>query len=80
MQSNIVNNNVKSGSLTQVYPSLNMRKANPSSVNYRLNEVSHFTVFFQNDLHIFVVYIHPSLNIERKRFFMALRFTNVIIR
>lgn len=77
---NIVNNNARGGSLIQVHPSLKMGKANSPRVNNPLNEVTHFTIPFQNNLlHIFLVYIHPTSKIEENLFIMASRFKYAII-
>ena len=69
---NIVNQNVRGGSLIQVSPNLRPRKANPPAVNNPLNEISHFAIPFQKDfLHIFLCYIHPTSAIEESLFTKA---------
>ena len=77
---NMINNNVRGGTLVQMHPALKMGKANPPRINNPLNEATHFTIPFQEDLlHVFVVYIHPTSNIEESIFMMAARFKYAMI-
>lgn len=69
---NIVNNNVRGGNLVQIHPGLKMSKNNPPKINNPLCEATHFTIPFLDDkLHIFLVYIHPTANIEQTIFTKA---------
>lgn len=77
---NIVNHNIRGGSLVQVHPNLKMGKANPPQINNPLNNALHFTLPFQDDkLHIFLIYIHPSSNIEENIFTKATQYKYAII-
>ena len=77
---NIVNNNIRGGSLVQVHPNLKMGKANAPQINNPLNNALHFTIPFQDDkLHIFLIYIHPSSNIEENIFSKAMQYKYAMI-
>lgn len=77
---NMVNNNTRGGSLVQVDPTLKMNKENPPRINNPLNEATHFSIQFQGDkLHILLVYIHPTSNIEETIFTKAALYKYCII-
>lgn len=66
---NIVNINTRGGSLIQCHPGLNKKKQNPPRMNNPRNEALHVSVPFLGDnLHIFLVYIHPDSLIEQSFF------------
>lgn len=77
---NIVNNNVRGGNLVQIHPGLKMRKDNPPRINNPLCEATHFTIpFLEDKLHIFLVYIHPTANIEQTIFTKAALYKYCVI-
>lgn len=62
---NVVNANIRGGSLVQANSNLKLGKANPPVINNNLNSCLHFTIPFQaNKLHVFLVYIHPTSPID----------------
>lgn len=80
LQGNLITNIPRGGSILQTDPSLNMGKANPPKLNNLLNECLHITIPFQNDnLHIFLVYIHPTSKIEENIFVKASLYKYAII-
>lgn len=69
---NIINRNLRGGSLVQIHPDLKMGKSNAPRINNPLNNAIHFTIPFKNDyLHVFLVYIHPTSDIEESIYIMA---------
>lgn len=62
---NVVNTNLRGGSIIQMHPRLKLGKSNPPSINSPLNDCLHVTTPFRDEqLHIFLVYIHPTSLIE----------------
>lgn len=77
---NIVNRNVRGGSLVQINPRLKMKKCNSPRINNPLNECIHFAVPFKEDvIHIFLIYIHATSRIENSILIMASLFKYAII-
>ncbi|XP_045460096.1 uncharacterized protein LOC123670624 isoform X1 [Harmonia axyridis] len=73
-------NNTRGGSLVQCHPSLKMGKNNCPVINNNLNEALHFTTpFKEENLHIFLVYIHPRAKIEETIFTKAALYKYSII-
>lgn len=66
---NIVNTNVRGGSLIQIHPKHKLNKSNALSINNPLNECLHISTPFQGELlHIFLIYNHPTSLIEEAIF------------
>lgn len=62
---NIVNTNIRGGSLIQLHPDFKMIRANSPAINNVLNDCLHVAIPFLNEkLHIFLAYIHPTSMIE----------------
>lgn len=78
---NVVNTNVRGGSLIQCAKHLKIGKANPPHFNNPLNETIHCTIPFKNNkIHIFLTYIHPnSATIEDNLFVKASQYEYAII-
>lgn len=77
---NVVNRNIRGGSLVQINPVFKMTKRNSPCIGNILNDVLHFSIPFQDEgLHIFLAYIHPHSPIEETIFTMALRYKYVLI-
>lgn len=77
---NIANTNIRGGSLVQAYPNLKLGKKNAPRINNPLNNCLHFTMAFNGEiLHTFLVYIHPTSQIEETIFTMAAQCKYAII-
>lgn len=77
---NILNRNVRGGSLIQASKEIKLGKANPPSINNPANDTLHCTIPFLDDkLHIFLSYIHPNSIIEENIFIKAVQYKYVII-
>lgn len=62
---NVLNENIRGGSLVQAAQSMNLGKANPPRLNNPSNNCIHFTIpYHRNRLHIFLVYAHSLSIIE----------------
>lgn len=69
---NVVNTNLRGGSLIQLHPCFKLNKTNPPAINNALNSCLHITTPFLDDrLHIFLTYIHPMSLIEENIFIKA---------
>lgn len=69
---NIVNTNLRGGSLIQLNPRFKLIKTNAPAINNPLNDCLHIAVPFKNDqLHLFLVYFHPNSLIEETVFTKA---------
>lgn len=69
---NIVNTNLRGGSLIQLHPRFQLIKTNAPSINNPLNDCIHVAIPFKNDqLHLFLVYFHPNSLIEETVFTKA---------
>lgn len=75
-----ITNKTRGGSLILLKPTIPLGKANPPSINRPLNECLHFTIPFDNEqIHIFLVYIHPHQPLEKNIFSKAAQYKYVII-
>ena len=62
---NILNTKIRGGALVQANPEVKMGKANPPVINNYPNNCIHVTFpFRKTKIHIFLVYIHPTSEIE----------------
>lgn len=77
---NIVNTNIRGGSLVQAKQQVKLGKANPPAINNTLNSCLHFTIpFRKSKLHILLVYIHPTSLIEETIFTKAALYEYCVI-
>lgn len=77
-----VSNNTCGGSLVQCHSNLNISKNNAHSLNNNLNEAIYFSIPFKIEkLHIFLIYIHPHLEIEETIFTRAAlyRYSKILV-
>ena len=63
---NQITNHARGGSLILAKPNINLKKQNSPAINNKLNECTHISISMNNadELHIFLVYIHPFSKIE----------------
>lgn len=62
---NIINKNIRGGSLFQFHPGTSMRKENAPKINDPRNDALHISIPFMEDrLHILLVYVHNNAPIE----------------
>lgn len=77
---NILNTNIRGGCLVQAKQELKVGKANPPRINNGLNNCLHFTLpYNQSKIHIFLVYVHHSSQIEETIFIKASLYDYAII-
>ncbi|KAL3282073.1 hypothetical protein HHI36_005272, partial [Cryptolaemus montrouzieri] len=77
---NIINHNIRGGSLAQIHPSLGMRKRNAPRINNPLNDSIYFIIHIENDeLHIFLIYNHPTSYLEEIILNMAVNYKYSLI-
>lgn len=77
---NITNLNTRGGSLAMSHSSLNMKKCNGPLIRNPLNEVLHIIFPLKNEeLHVFLLYVHPNGEIEETILNMAVRYQYCII-
>ncbi|KAL3272970.1 hypothetical protein HHI36_014427, partial [Cryptolaemus montrouzieri] len=73
--SNNLNHNNRGGSLAQIHPSLGMKKRNAPRINNPLNDALHLMIPFGNcEVHIFLIYNHPTFYLEETILNMAVNY------
>lgn len=69
---NVINTNIRGGSLLQMHPYFKLTKSNAPAINNPLNDCIHISIPFQDEqLHFFLVYNHPTSIVEESIFRMA---------